>query len=263
MKSSPTVWITGASSGIGKAIAQAWSKRGARLLLSSRREDELHAVREQCAHPERHRVIPLDLAAPESLHAAVEEATNAHSSIDVLINNGGISQRATAHEADMAVVRRIMEVNFFGAVTLTKALLPHLIEQGHGHIGVVSSVVGKFSTANRTAYAASKHALHGYFDGLRAEVYDQGLRITLICPGYVQTDVTRNALTADGTAYGAVSDSIRNGMDPADCATAIIRALHEERDEIYPGGMETYMVYLKRFLPPHLFNRLIRLVNTT
>ncbi len=263
MKSSPTVWITGASSGIGKALAHAWSQRGARLLLSARREDALHAVRKQCAHPERHHVLPLDLAVPASLQTAVDKATAAHSTIDVLINNGGISQRATAQDTDMAVVRRIMEVNFFGAVTLTTALLPHLIEQGHGHIGIVSSIVGTFSTPKRTAYAASKHALHGYFDGLRAEVYDQGLRVTLICPGYVQTDVSRNALTADGSSYGLLSDSIRNGMAPDDCATAIIRALHEERDEVYIGGVETYMVYMKRFLPPPLFNRLIRLVDTT
>ena len=244
-------------------MAQAWSRRGARLLLSSRREEELQDVRNDCVHPERHRVLPLDLAAPESLQAAVEEARAAYPTIDVLINNAGISQRGTARSTEMAVVRRIMEVNFFGTVALTKALLPHFIKQGHGHIGVISSIVGTFSTPHRTAYAASKHALHGYFDGLRAEVHDQGVRVTLICPGYVQTNVTRNALTADGSAYGTMSDSIRNGMNPDDCATAIIQALHEARDEVYIGGVETYMVYLKRFLPPALFNRLIRLVDTT
>lgn len=262
MQSSPTVWITGASSGIGKALALAWSERGARLLLSARRTEALHAVRNQCAHPDRHMVLPLDLADPASLYEAVDAATAAHSTIDVLINNGGISQRGTAHDTDMDVVRRIMDVNFFGAVTLTKALLPHLLAQGHGHIGVVSSIVGTFSTPQRTAYAASKHALHGYFDGLRAEVYDQGLRVTLICPGYVRTNVSRNALTADGTPYGAMSDSIREGIAPAECARAIMRALHEERDEVYIGGVETYAVYLKR-LSPALFNRIIRRIDTT
>ena len=262
MRSSPTVWITGASSGIGEALAYAWSQRGAQLLLSARRTEALQDVRERCADPERHMVLPLDLSDPDSLHAAVDKATATHATIDVLINNGGISQRATAQETEMDVVRRIMEVNFFGAVTLTKALLPHLLEQGHGHIGVVSSIVGTFSTPGRTAYSASKHALHGYFDGLRAEVYDDGLRVTLICPGYVRTNVTYNALTGDGTPHGTMSDSIRNGIAPEECATAIIRAVHEERDEVYIGGVETYAVYLKRLLPT-LFNRLIRLIDTT
>ncbi|MFO8231715.1 MAG: SDR family NAD(P)-dependent oxidoreductase [Longimonas sp.] len=201
MRSSPTVWITGASSGIGKALAHAWSQRGARLLLSARRREALDAVREQCAHPERHRVLPLDLADPASLHTAVDEATAAHDTIDVLMNNGGISQRGTAQETQLSVVRRIMEVNFFGAVTL-------------------------------------------------------------ICPGYVRTNVSHNALTEDGSPCGAMSASIRNGIDPGDCATAIIRAMHEERDEVYIGGVETYAVYLKR-LYPALFNRLIRIIDTT
>lgn len=262
MQDRPTVWITGASSGIGAALARTWSQQGARLILSARREEALQAVKSNCANPDQHTVIPLDLADPDSLYAAVDAATEAHDTIDVLINNGGISQRSRAQDTEVEVVRRIMEVNFFGAVTLTKALLPHFIKQGAGHIGVVSSVVGTFSTPGRTAYAASKHALHGYFDGLRAEVYDAGLRVTLICPGYVRTNVSRNALTADGSRYGQMSDSIRNGIAPEACATAIIRALKEERDEVYIGGIETYAVYLKR-LSPALFNRIIRLVDTT
>ncbi len=257
-----TVWITGASSGIGEALAYAWSARGAELILSARRTDALHAVRKRCTAPDRHHVVPLDLSDPDSLHDATETVLSTCDTVEVLIHNGGISQRARAVNTNLSVVRRIMEVNFFGAVTLTQALLPQFIEQGHGHIGVVSSVVGKFSTPGRTAYSASKHALHGYFDGLRAEVHDQGLRVTLVCPGYVRTNVSRNALTADGSPYGRESASIRNGITPDQCADAIIQAIEDERDEVYIGGLETYAVYLKR-LSPALFNQIIRRIDTT
>ena len=194
------VWLTGASSGIGEAVAYALAARGARLILSARRVEKLQAVQAACARPDRHRILPLDLADPASLAAAVPQALAHGGAIDVLINNGGISQRAQAVETDLAVDRRIMEVNYFGTIALAKAVLPSMLERGAGHIAVVSSLMGKFSTPRRSAYAASKHALHGFFDALRAEVHHAGVRVTLICPGYVRTDISRHALTADGTA---------------------------------------------------------------
>jgi short-subunit dehydrogenase len=249
------VWITGASSGIGEALAYELSRRGARLVLSSRREDALEAVRERCRRPEEHLVQPLDLARPDTLGAAADAVRDTVGPVDVLVNNGGISQRGTAAETEMEVVRRIMEVNFFGAVQLTKAVLPSMIERQQGHVVVVSSVVGKFGTPLRSSYAASKHALHGWFDSLRAEVYDDGIGVTLACPGFVKTNVASNALYPDGTPLGEEAEE--KGIPPSDCADAIADAIEHNTAEFTVGGWETIGVYLKRFVP-RLFRRFIR-----
>ncbi|MFO8098961.1 MAG: SDR family oxidoreductase [Salinibacter sp.] len=249
------VWITGASSGIGSALAVECSRRGARLVLSSRRAEALQEVRSRCERPDDHLVQTLDLAEPESLRSAAEAVHDAVGPVDVLINNGGVSQRGTAEETDMEVVRRIMEVNFFGAVQLTKAVLPSMLDRRRGHIAVVSSVVGKFGTPQRSSYAASKHALHGWFDSLRAEVHDDGIGVTLVCPGFVKTNVNSNALRPDGTSLGAAAEE--KGMSPDRCAAAIADAIENDTAECTVGGWETMGVYVKRMLPG-LFRRLIR-----
>lgn len=249
------IWITGASSGIGEALAYELSRRGARLVLSSRREDVLHRVRKQCDRSEDHVVQPLDLAEPASLTSAAETVQEEMGPIDVLVNNGGISQRGTAMETNMDVVRRILEINFFGAVQLTKAVLPSMIERQQGHVVVVSSLVGKFGTPLRSSYAASKHALHGWFDSLRAEVYDDNVGVTLACPGFVKTNVASNALYPDGTPLGEGANE--KGIPPEDCASAIANAIERETPEFTVGGWETIGVYLKRFVPA-LFRRFIR-----
>jgi short-subunit dehydrogenase len=256
------VWITGASSGIGEALAYAFSHRGARCILSARREEELERVRANCTQPDEHRVVPLDLTDPATLQDATDAVLGDFGLVDLLIHCGGVSQRARAAETDPDVVRRLMEVNFFGTVTLTRQMLPAMLERGQGRIVVVSSLVGKFGAPQRSAYAASKHALHGYFDSLRAEVHDAGLGVTLVCPGYVHTDISRNALTADGTPHDQLDDATARGIPPEACAESIIDAIDRGKDEVYIGGPETYAVYLKR-LSPALFNRLIRAVDTT
>jgi short-subunit dehydrogenase len=248
------VWITGASSGIGEALAYELSARGARLVLSSRREEALHEVRQRCARPATHTVQTLDLADPDSLRAAAATVQDEVGPVDVLVNNGGVSQRSTAAETDLGVVRRIMEINFFGAVQLTKAVLPAMQARGAGHVVVTSSLVGKFGTPQRSAYAASKHALHGWFDSLRAEVQGDGIDVTLVCPGFVRTNVVSNALTGDGTPTGAASDE--KGIPPEDCAEAIADAIVQEKAETYVGGWEVMGVYAKRFVPD-LFRRLL------
>ncbi|PQJ36028.1 short-chain dehydrogenase [Salinibacter sp. 10B] len=249
------VWITGASSGIGEALAYECSQRGAQLVLSSRREETLHEVRTQCPRPEEHRVQTLDLADPASLQQAAETVQHDVGPVDVLINNGGISQRSTAAEAEMDVVRRIMEVNFFGTVQLTKAVLPTMQKREAGQIAVVSSIVGKFGTPKRSSYAASKHALHGWFDSLRAEVHDEGIGVTMICPGFVKTNVATNALSADGTPQGEAGRD--KGMPAPKCAETIADAIERGKDEVYIGGWEITGVYAKRFVPS-LFRRMIR-----
>ena len=255
--SGTSVWITGASSGIGEALSYDLSRRGARLILSSRREEALHAVRERCARPDEHRVVPLDLADPNSIQAAADDVLSTTNAVDVLVNNGGISQRSTARETDMAVVRKVMEVNFFGTVGLTQAVLPTMLGRQRGHIVITSSIVGKFGTPMRSTYAASKHALHGYFDSLRAETHDDGLRVTLVCPGFVATDVGANAVTSDGTPLGETRQIEPKGIPAEDCARAIAEAIHENKAEVIIGGWETLGVYAKR-ISPALFRRVIR-----
>lgn len=257
-----SVWVTGASSGIGEALAYALAARGGRLILSARRVERLEAVQAACTHPDRYLVLPLDLTDTASIEAAVPLALAHTGSIDMLINNGGISQRAQALDTELSIDRRIMEVNYFGTIALTKAVLPSMLQRGAGHIAVVSSLVGKFGTPKRSAYAASKHALHGFFDALRAEIHDAGLRVTLICPGYIRTDISRNALTGDGTLHGTMDAGQQHGMTAARCATKILRALEREKDEIFFGGKEVMAVYLKRFWPG-LLNRLLRKTTVT
>lgn len=249
------VWITGASSGIGEALAYELSQRGARLVLSSRRKEALEAVRQQCTRPQAHLVQPLDLADAPSLRKAADTVSDEAGPVDVLVNNGGISQRSAAADTNMDVVRRIMEVNFFGAVQLTKAVLPTMRERNRGHIAVVSSVVGKFGTPQRSSYAASKHALHGWFDSLRAEVHDEGIGVTLVCPGFVRTNVASNALTADGEPMGP--EGREKGIPPKQCANGIADAIEKDKAESYVGGWEVIGVYVKRFFPS-LFRRFIR-----
>lgn len=251
------VWITGASSGIGEALAYAFAKRGARLILSSRREDRLREVQAACANIDQHLVLPLDLANADTLPAKAQEALSHAGAIDLLINNGGISQRSRAVETPLELDRRIMEINYFGAVALTKAVLPSMLERGQGHIVAISSLTGKFGSPIRTGYAASKHALHGFFDSLRAEVHDAGLYVTLICPGFIRTNVSINALTSDGTPQGKMDAAQDQGMTPEACAEKIVQAIARKKAEAYFGGKEILGVYLKRFVPG-LFNRIIR-----
>lgn len=257
------VWITGASSGIGEALAYALNKKGVRLILSARRENELERVKANCSgNPDDIVVLPLDLTKTSVLADKTKVAESFFGSVDILFNNGGISQRALALEAELDSVRNLMEINFFGTIALTKAVVPGMIERGHGHVVVTSSVMGKIGTKYRSAYAASKHALHGWFDCLRQEVLGQGVNVTLVCPGYVKTDVTKNALQADGTKYNEMGDSHKDAMDPNEFAEKLLPKISAGKEEIYIGGKEIWAVYLKR-LSPKLLNKLLMRIKVT
>jgi dehydrogenase/reductase SDR family protein 7B len=256
------VWITGASSGIGEALAYAFARRGAELILSSRKKPDLERVAAQCKGAKATHIFPLDVALHETAAVTAQEVLEQVGTVDVLINNAGISQRSLVAETSLEIDKRIMDVNFFGAVMLTKAVLPAMIAQGSGHIIAMSSLTGKFGTPLRSAYAASKHALHGYYDSLRAEVHDQGLQVMLVCPGFVKTQVSVNALTADGTKQNKMDDAQENGMLPEVLAEKIIRAMQRGKMEAYFGGKEILGIYLKRFFP-RLFARIIRKAKVT
>lgn len=255
------IWLTGASSGIGEALVYELANRGARLILSARRKDELERVRKNCspAMQENIRILPLDLTQPETLEASTQSAINIFDHIDILINNGGISQRSFVRETSMDVYRRLLEVNFFGAVALTKYLLPHFIGRQQGHFVTMSSVTGKFGTPYRSGYAASKHALHGFFDAVRAEYWRDNIAVTMLCPGVINTPITYSALTGDGTPLNKMDNLQAHGKPAEWCARKIADAIEEKKEEVYLGGKEVWMVYIKRFFPS-LFSRIIRKV---
>lgn len=257
------IWITGASSGIGEALTYALHKKGARLIISSRRKEALQEVKSRCAGNTDHiHVLPLDLAETEKLPQKTTRALQIYGHIDYLFNNGGVSQRSLAVETDMSVIRKIMDINFFGTIALTKAVLPAMIDRNSGHIVVTSSVMGKFGTRMRSTYAASKHALHGWFDCLRQEVADHSINVTLVCPGFIKTNVTVNALKGDGSKLGEMSQGQEHGMSPEECAQKMLAGVAKRKDELYIGGKETLGVYLKR-LSPGLLNRLLRSQDVT
>lgn len=256
------VWITGASSGIGEALAYELAERGATLVLSARRETQLERVRSACQDSGAHMILPLDLGESESFAAALASVLDRYGNIDTLINNGGISQRGTAVETQLEVDRRIMEVNYMGTVALTKAVLPSMLARGSGQIVVISSLMGKIGTPMRSAYAASKHALQGFFDCLRAEVHDQGVNVCVVCPGYIDTEVTQNALNADGSTHGKPGHRSDRSMSPATFAKRCVDVMERREDERMIGGRE---VLAAKFGPifPRVYNFLVRKVKST
>jgi short-subunit dehydrogenase len=255
------IWLTGASSGIGEALAYELARKGAKLILSARRQEELERVKQHCdsAAQSNIRILTVDLAQPDTLEPATQSAIQIFGQVDVLINNGGISQRSLVQETSLEVYRRIMEVNFFGAVALTKYILPHFVSRKSGQIATLSSVAGKLGTPYRSGYAASKHALHGFFDAVRAEHFKDNVFVTMLCPGVIHTPITYSALTGDGTPLNKMDDLQAKGKPVDWCAREIVKAIEKRKEEVYIGGKEILLIYIKRFFPS-LFSSIIRKV---
>ena len=216
--SKKNIWITGASSGIGKAVAEAMAREKANLILSGRKE-------------------------------TAQQVLSTFEKIDGLYHFGGVSQRSFVVETPLEVDRKIFEVNYFGTIALTKAVLPRMIETGGGQIAVTSSIVGKFGFPYRSAYSASKHALHGFFESLRAENKSNKIRVSLIIPGRIQTNISVNALNKDGASHGKMDEGQQKGKTAEASAKIICRKLKKEKKEILVGGKELLMVYIRRFFP--------------
>lgn len=251
-----TIWITGTSSGVGEALVKELSKQKVNLIISARRLEELERVKAASQKTAKIEILTLDLTQSESFESTTQKAIQLFGKVDILINNGGISQRSMVVDTTLDVDRRLMEVNYFGTVGLTKALLPHMLQNGRGHVLTVTSLTGKFGTPWRSGYAASKHALHGFFDSMRAELEDQGITVTLAALGFIRTNLSKMALVGDGSVNGSSDDTHTNGMDPHTCALKIIKALRNEKREVYIGK-ESYAAYVKCYLPS-LFARLIK-----
>ncbi|HAA16279.1 MAG TPA: short chain dehydrogenase [Cytophagales bacterium] len=255
------VWVTGASSGIGEGLATELSKAGAKVIISARREAELERVKALCAHPDQVAVLPLDLVELEDMEEKVKAAIAAFGRVDMLINNGGISQRDLTVNTAVSVYERIMKVNYLGTVALTKAILPHMLARKSGHIVAVSSLTGKFGTPYRSGYAGSKHALHGFFDSLRAEIWRENVKVLMVAPGFIRTQISVNALVGSGEKLGKMDEAQANGMPADKCARIMMRAIEKEKEEILVGGTREVMgVYVKRLFPK-LFSRIIRKAN--
>lgn len=256
------IWLTGASSGIGESLAYALARKKVKLIISARRKEELERVKGNC-HPLAQpniRILPMDLGEGSTLQLTTEAAIQLFGNIDILINNGGISQRALAKDTIVEADRRIMEVDYFGTMAISKYLIPHFIKRKGGHYVTISSVMGKIGTPYRSGYAAAKHALHGFFDSLRAELWKdcRSIYVTMICPGWVRTNISMNALMGDGSKLNQMDSTTGDGLDPKVVANKIIAAIESRKNEVYIGGMtEVSAVYLKRFLPG-MFARIIR-----
>ncbi len=257
------IWITGASSGIGKALAIELSKLDTKIIISSRNEKKLMEVKNQCANSNNIKILPLDLENYTTFTETVTKAIAFFGKIDILINNGGISQRSLTIDTSIAVDKQIMDINYMGTIALSKALLPHFIANNAGHFVVTTSVVGKVATPLRSSYSASKHALHGFFDSLRAETYKHNIDVTLVLPGYVQTDISINAVTGDGSKQNTMDTATKNGIPTTIFAKKMIKAIEKRKKEVVIGGFkETGSVYLKRFFPSFLA-KVVRKVNVT
>ncbi|MDY0199039.1 MAG: SDR family oxidoreductase [Tenuifilaceae bacterium] len=256
-------WVTGASSGIGEAIAMELARCGAKLIISSSNKDKLQRVQQNCLkHTSQCEAIPFDLSNPTEVESVAKQTVAKFGPIFLLVNNGGISQRALAHETSVEIDRKIMEIDYFSYVILTKTVLPGMIEANQGFIAATSSISGKFGFPLRSAYAAAKHAIQGFFETLRIELKPYNISITIAYPGRVNTNISLNAILKDGRAHGKMDDGQAGGMSAERCAKIYLKAIAKGKPEVLIGGKELLMVHVKRLFPS-IFFKVINKINTT
>lgn len=263
MQNNKTIWITGASSGIGEACAYLFAKEKANLILTATREDKLKEVREKCISlGSKCEILPYDLSDLENIDSLTDKAIAAFGKIDTVFLNAGISQRSKTLDTSFKVDEKIMDVNFFAPVKITKRLLPKMIENGIGTIAVTSSISGKFGFPLRSAYASSKFAVYGFFETVHAEYYDNNIRVVMVCPGRIKTNISYNALEADGRKHAKMDEGQNTGMSAEKAAMKIVKAINKRKPEVLVGGKELIMVYIKRFCPA-LARKMVRKVSAT
>lgn len=250
-----TFWITGASSGIGEALVLELLNRGAKVIASSNKADELEEVKSSC-HDKIHLLstVVFDLADTGNIEHLTAKQFEEHGCIDVLINLGGVSQRSKITETPLWLDRKIMEINYFGTIALSKAVLPHMIKQGSGHIMATSSISGRFGFPLRSAYSASKQALHGFFETLHIENRENNIKASVIIPGRVKTNISLNALTASGKEHGKMDAGQAGGISPEKAARIILRGLERNKREVLVGGKELIMLFIRKYFPSIFFN---------
>jgi short-subunit dehydrogenase len=249
-----TVWITGASSGIGEALVNAFTKGGSRVIASSNDDTGLKRVAENCSVMKGSiTTIPFDLSETTGIEETVADIIRKEGRIDMLLNIGGISQRALIKDTPLWLDRRIMEINYFGTIALTKAVLPYMISNGGGHIVATSSISGRFGFPLRSAYSASKQALHGFFETLLLEHKGDNIRVSVLIPGRVKTNISLHALTSSGKEHGKLDEGLAGGITPEKAAQQIIRGLRRNRREILVGSSELLMLKIRKYMPALFF----------
>ncbi|HSG76479.1 MAG TPA: SDR family NAD(P)-dependent oxidoreductase [Burkholderiales bacterium] len=251
-------WITGASSGIGAALARALAARGASVILSGRNLEALEAVARDCRVS---LVLPFEATDFDKIPGIADQAWSWQGRIDALVNNAGVSQRSLATETAFAVYEKMIAVDLLGPIALTQALLPRMVKAGGGRVIAIASVAGLAGIPLRSAYCAAKHGLVGYHDAVRAENEHLGIQVHVIAPGSVRTDVSRNALTADGSKRGVSDKAIDNGMPPKEVAEEILKAVESgKRELILARGAEYEIPLQRRKDPDALFDRMSAMV---
>jgi len=261
--SGKVVWITGASSGMGEALVHKFLESGATVIASSNEPEELTRVMSECSSlPGLMIPAPFDLAETTGIDELVKQQLTLTGKIDILINLGGISQRATIEETPLWLDRKIMEINYFGTIALTKAVLPWMIKQRYGHVLATSSISGRFGFPLRSAYSASKQALHGFFETLHIENSRYNIRASVIIPGRVRTKISLRALDSTGKAHGKMDAGQDGGISPEKAAAQIIRGIKRNKREILVGGSELTMLFIRRYLP-WLFFRIAGKIKST
>lgn len=244
------VWITGASSGIGEALVHEFIRKGAKVVISSNDNAGLERVKISCAGKSADIIcVPFDLADTTGIEDIVKHQIEYLGGLDFLINIGGISQRARIEETPLWLDRKIFEINYFGTIAFTKAVLPYMIKQGSGHIAATSSIAGRFGFPLRSAYSASKQALHGFFETLYLENKQNNIRTSVIIPGRVRTNISFHALDARGKEHGKMDDGLAGGISPEKAARIIIRGIARNKREILVGSTELTMLYIRRIWP--------------
>lgn len=252
-----TVWITGASSGIGASLAREWSSRGANIILSGRDEARLAEVAADCGET---LILPFDVRDDAALAEANAAAIAWKGGVDIAVANAGVSQRSQALKTDMSVYREIIDIDLTSQITFAQGLIGHMAERGSGHLLFISSIAGKVGVPMRTAYSAAKFGLAGYADALRAELSQKGVSVHVIYPGSIATDISRNALTADGSKRGRSDRVIDEGIQPQDAAKAMVDAVAlGQREIIVAEGMEQAMGEMRR-TPDQLFDQVAAMV---
>ncbi len=246
-----TIWITGASSGIGQECALQLAKmQNVSLILSARSVNKLEELRNKCRNlGVQCEILPLDLEQTQTLTEKANEACAIFGKIDVVINNGGISQRSLAEETPIENDRKIMEIDYFSTIIITKTVLPDMIARKSGHIVAVSSISGCFGFPQRTAYCAAKHAMYGYYEALDIEMRKHNIAVTIVAPGRIQTNISYSALTKNGTAHGKMDDGQADGMPVEICVKKMLKAIARRKHEALIGRKEVIMVYLYRIVP--------------
>ncbi len=252
------VWITGASSGIGEALCYEFAKNGALLILSARNQEKLKAVQEKLPQDSnKSQVLAFDLEELDGLKDKVQLALSLFGRIDYFISNAGIAIKDFALSTPLAIDQKLMKINYFSSIAITKFLLPHFIERNSGHLVVTSSLSGKYGVPKIAAYAASKHALHGFYETLRSEIANYDIDLTIVIPGIIKTEITAHALTGTGEKFGKVDKTFQNAYPPDRAAQKIISAVLNKKESVFVGGSEGITLILNR-ISPWLLRRFIR-----